>query len=156
MKYPLTVACDFDGTIAEYAFPGCGPPRTEVIQALRMLRAEGWKIIIHSSRVNSDWPEPGRTQKCEAMIQYLVTLGVPFDEIWGIAFEWLPAEEGRRNYHWWFEPNLTGKPVAHVYLDDRAAVPGPVSSQAPSFQASTLVHLCRRIAEQANAEHKEE
>lgn len=170
MNYPLTIAVDFDGTICRYAFPDCGPPRTEVIEALRALRAEGWKIIIHTSRVNSDWPEPGRTQKCEAMVLYLISHEVPFDEIWGIAFEWVSTSEGTQGYMWGFKPHLTGKPVAHVYLDDRAMEPEPLyahfhamkrhlcrpdSSRRSVFAAEALARFARVIAKRANDEHKE-
>jgi hypothetical protein len=142
---------DFDGTICHYAFPECGPPRAEVIEALQALRAEGWRIIIHSSRVNSHWPEPERTAQCEAMVRYLIASDVPFDEIWGIAFDGEPARDGGRICEWWFEPHLTGKPVAHVYLDDRS-----VSPLGDGTQPAVLAEVCRRIAERANAEHHRE
>ena len=49
-----TIAVDFDGVIAEYdgyKGPGVlGEPRLDVIDALRALRAEGWKIVIHTTR----------------------------------------------------------------------------------------------------------
>jgi hypothetical protein len=49
-----TIAVDFDGVIAEYdgyKGPGVlGEPRLDVIDALRTLRAEGWKIVIHTTR----------------------------------------------------------------------------------------------------------
>jgi len=144
----LVVAVDFDGTLCEYAFPDCGPPRQEIIEALRRLRTEGWRIIIHSARVNSEWPEPGRTEKCEAMVLYLVTYDVPFDEVWGLAFERISTDEGTQGYQWWFEPRLTGKPVAHVYLDDRAV------AVADGCLAGEILRVCREIADRANEEHE--
>ena len=144
---PPTVCVDFDGTICRYAFPDCGEPRPEVIEVLRALRAEGWRIVIHSARVNSEWSEPVRTEKCEAMIVYLVAHDVPFDEVWGLAFERTSADEGTQGYHWCFEPRHTGKPVAHVYLDDRAV------AAAPGIRPPALLALCREVAERANAEY---
>ena len=51
-----TIAVDFDGVIAEYdgyKGPGVlGDPRQDVREALRELRSEGWKIIIHTTPVS--------------------------------------------------------------------------------------------------------
>ena len=154
MKYPLTIAVDFDGTICEYAFPECGPPRAEVIEALRMLHEQGWKIIVHSSRVNSQWPEPGRTEKCEVMVQYLLAHAVCFDEIWGMAFERISTTEGTQGCMWGFEPHQVGKPVAHVYLDDRAIRPQPVFCPG-TYAPETLVRLAHATAKVANDDQKE-
>ena len=51
---PLTIAVDFDGVIADYdGWKGnqtFGSPRSDVIEALQVLRSEGWKIVIYSTR----------------------------------------------------------------------------------------------------------
>ena len=92
----LTIAVDFDGVIADYdGWKGketCGPPRADVVEVLEVLRAEGWKIIVHSSRATDE------------IRPYLIEHGIPFDEI-------------NRN-----SSSQTGgtKPVATVYWDDRA------------------------------------
>jgi hypothetical protein len=91
-----TVAIDFDGVIANYDSWGgasqIGTPRADVIEALKMLRAEGWKIIVHSTR------------SAEEIREFLEMNSVPFDEI-------------NRN-----SSCETGgvKPKATVYWDDRA------------------------------------
>lgn len=91
-----TVAIDFDGVIADYdgwKGPGIlGSPRQDVILALRQLRSEGWKIIVHTTR------------GIEEIREYLNDNNVPFDEI-----------NCNSSYK-------TGgsKPVATVYWDDRA------------------------------------
>lgn len=91
-----TIAVDFDGVIANYdgwkdetAF---GPPRADVIRALKMLRAEGWKIVVYSSRAAAE------------ITPYLIENCIPYDEV-------------NRNSSY-----QTGgvKPVANVYWDDRA------------------------------------
>jgi hypothetical protein len=143
------IAVDFDGKICGYAFPACGPPNMLTIEVLRQLRAEGWKIIIHSSRVNSEWPEPGRREKVEAMVRYLLAHDVPFDEIWGVVFERFSSDEGTQGYEWWFEPNLTGKPVAHVYWDDRGL--GDVDQGVPE----EIVARCRQTYRRTQREYEE-
>lgn len=91
-----TLAVDFDGVIAEYdSWQGSaefGKPRNDVREALKTLRAEGWKVIVHSTR------------SAEEIERYLKENHIPFDEI-----------NCNSDYH-------TGgpKPVATVYWDDRA------------------------------------
>jgi hypothetical protein len=92
----LTLAVDFDGVIANYdgwtAGGTLGAPRSDVVQALRVLREEGWKIIVYSCRAEAE------------IIPYLIENNVPHDEV-----------NGNSEYR-------TGgaKPVANVYWDDRA------------------------------------
>ena len=91
-----TIAVDFDGVIADYeGWIGehqLGAPRSDVISTLHLLREEGWKIVVHTTR-NAD-----------AIREYLRLANVPFDEI-----------NANADYS-------TGghKPVATVYWDDRA------------------------------------
>jgi hydroxymethylpyrimidine pyrophosphatase-like HAD family hydrolase len=91
-----TIAVDFDGVIADYdGWRGTevlGAPRTDVTEALRQLRAEGWKIVVFTTRAETE------------ILQYLIRHSIPFDEI-------------NRNSSY-----ATGgaKPVATVYWDDRA------------------------------------
>jgi hypothetical protein len=92
----LSVAVDFDGVIANYegwkGEDACGSPRKDVIEALQLLRSEGWKIIVYSSRA------------AEEIHSYLIKNCIPFDEI-----------NQNSSYQ-------TGgpKPRATVYWDDRA------------------------------------
>jgi hypothetical protein len=139
------IACDFDGCICGYAFPACGPPNLLTIEVLRRLHAEGWKIIIHSSRVNSEWPEPARTEKVEAMMQYLVLHRVPFDEVWGLMAERVDPKDG--SIWWAFEDRLTGKPVAHVYWDDRGL---GLTQGCPG----EIVERCREMYHRAQTEYE--
>lgn len=93
---PLTIAVDFDGVIADYdGWKGnqtFGSPRSDVIEALQVLRSEGWKIVIYSTR------------GVEEIKPYLIANTVPFDEI---------------NQNSSYRTGGT-KPVATVYWDDRA------------------------------------
>lgn len=91
-----TIAVDFDGVIANYdGWKGhgvLGDPREDVVGALRTLRAEGWKIVIHTTR------------GIDEVQAYLERHGIPRDEI-----------NGNSDYQ-----TKGVKPVADVYWDDRA------------------------------------
>ena len=91
-----TVAVDFDGVIADYdgwkGADALGAPRPDVLAALRQLRAEGWKIVVHTTRGE------------ESIRPYLIDADVPFDEL-------------NRNSDY---QTAGHKPVATVYWDDRA------------------------------------
>lgn len=91
-----TIAVDFDGVIAEYdGWKGrgvLGLPRKDVLEALHELHAEGWKIVIHTTRGEQE------------VGPYLVEHGIPHHEI-------------NRNSDF---RTLGVKPVADVYWDDRA------------------------------------
>lgn len=94
--YRRTIAVDFDGVIAEYdGWKGrgvLGLPRQDVCEALQELYAEGWKIVIHSTRGEKE------------IGSYLREHGIPHHEI-------------NRNSDY---RTLGVKPVADVYWDDRA------------------------------------
>jgi adenylylsulfate kinase len=91
-----TIAVDFDGVIADYdGWDGTGAlglPRPDVVEALKILRNEGWKIVVYSCRSSAE------------ITPYLMENSIPFDEI-------------NQN-----SSCSTGgvKPVATVYWDDRA------------------------------------
>jgi hypothetical protein len=91
-----TIAVDFDGVIAEYdGWQGrgvLGAPRADVVETLRTLHSEGWKIVIHTTRGE------------EEIREYLAQHRVVHDEV-----------NCNSDYK-------TGgmKPVADVYWDDRA------------------------------------
>lgn len=91
-----TIAVDFDGVLANYdGWKGpdvMGEPRQDVIEVLNVLRREGWKIVIHTTRSES------------SIFDYLVQYNVPYDEV-----------NHNSSYR-----NSGAKPVATVYWDDRA------------------------------------
>jgi hydroxymethylpyrimidine pyrophosphatase-like HAD family hydrolase len=91
-----TIAVDFDGVIAEYdGWKGAGvlgAPRSDVILALRELRSEGWKVVIHTTR------------GVHEIAPYLIEHDIPHDEI-----------NQNQDYR-----TQGPKPVADVYWDDRA------------------------------------
>jgi hydroxymethylpyrimidine pyrophosphatase-like HAD family hydrolase len=91
-----TIAVDFDGVIADYdGWKGrgvLGEPRADVKEALATLHAEGWKIVIHTTRGQ------------EEIRNYLMEHRIAYDEI-----------NGNSDYK-----TQGPKPVADVYWDDRA------------------------------------
>lgn len=91
-----TIAVDFDGVIADYdGWKGrgvLGNPRADVKEVLATLQAEGWKIVVHTTRGQ------------EEIRDYLVQHRIAHDEI---------------NCNSDYKAQGT-KPVADVYWDDRA------------------------------------
>jgi hypothetical protein len=92
----LIIAVDFDGVIADYdgwtETSVIGPPRGDVIETLKVLRSEGWRIVVYSCRGS------------EEIAPYLKQNAIPFDEI-------NPSPPA---------PTKGTKPRATVYWDDRA------------------------------------
>lgn len=99
MARARTLCVDFDGTITEYErYRGRGvfdPPIPGAAETLRRLKAEGWRIIIYTTR-----------SETEEIAAYLQEHGIPFD---GINED----EEGPAGVH-------PAKPAADAYVDDRA------------------------------------
>lgn len=95
---PKTAAIDFDGTILEYnGWHGendFGKVRPGCIEALSELKRQGWRIIIFTTRGNTD-----------GVSEYLEANGVPFDHVNENPDQ--PA-------------GSSGKVIADVYVDDRA------------------------------------
>jgi hypothetical protein len=97
----LVVAVDLDGTLASFngwkGYFEIGKPMHKIINQIRVFKKQGAHIIIHTCRTttpdNKAFPEV-----IECVKKWLRKNSVPFDEIWC----------------------STGKPFAHIYLDDRA------------------------------------
>ncbi len=138
---PFTIAVDFDGVVCEYDFPRCGPPRQDVINLLRRLKAKGWQIVIQSSRVNTHWEKQDRLVKIAHMMTFLAVHKVPWDSVWGLQFPLGGNSPCMTNHE------DVGKPVAHVYLDDRAVNPTKFTDLDRSTER--LLAICLGIAESA-------
>ena len=96
-KKSRTIAFDFDGVIARYdGYKGAdheNEPIEDVLLAIKLLKEKGHKILLHSSRGDV------------FLKNYCEKFSIPFDYI-----NRRPDREGEN----------PGKPVAYVYVDDRA------------------------------------
>lgn len=94
---PPVIAFDFDGVLASYtgfiSKDDVQEPNPEVVKAIHLLKEKGCKILIHSTRGN------------EFLKKYCERFSIPFDYINRRA-----DKEGEN----------PGKPIASVYVDDRA------------------------------------
>lgn len=94
---PRVIAFDFDGVIASYhgfvAVDDVQEPNQAVVTAMKTLRDEGYKILIHSTRGD------------EFLKKYCERFSIDVDYI------------NRRPD---FEGENPGKPIASVYVDDHA------------------------------------
>jgi len=100
-QHNLRVAVDFDGVIHRYSMGWhdgtiYDRPIEGAAASLKKLEDRGCQIVIYSTRaegkyINGDWQE-GQSDK---MIEWLKFYGIPYHEI------------------------ASGKPLAHVYIDDR-------------------------------------
>ncbi len=96
VSFPI-VAIDFDGVLATYngfvAKDDIKEPNPEVVKAIRLLKEKNFYILIHSTRGN------------EFIKMYCEKFSIPVDYI-----NRQPHREGEN----------PGKPIAFVYVDDRA------------------------------------
>jgi len=95
--HPRIIAFDFDGVLAVYngfvAKDDIKEPNVEVVKAIKMLKENGYQILIHSTRGDA------------FLKMYCEKFSIPFDYI-----NRQPHREGEN----------PGKPIAFVYVDDRA------------------------------------
>lgn len=94
---PRVIAFDFDGVIATYAgfvhHHDIQPPNPEVVRAIKLLKEQGHSILVHTTRGDA------------FVARYCEQFSIPVDYI-----NRRPDIEGEN----------PGKPIATVYVDDRA------------------------------------
>ena len=93
-------AVDFDNTLAVTRFPEIVGPKVKVVAAVKMLKANGHKIILWTSRAGKD---------LEAAVEWCREQGIVFDAV----NEPLPEQMDRWG-------NDTRKVYADFYIDDKA------------------------------------
>ena len=107
MNEVKSIAIDLDGTILEmdwdmwvkHRMNYFGKPKPGAIRALTFLRNLGYKIIIHTCRINTRInPQYTLGELWLIVEEKLTEYGIPYDEVW----------------------IETGKPIADYYIDDRA------------------------------------
>jgi len=93
-----TIAFDFDGVIAHYdGWKGVdvfGKPNWEVVEAMQMLKAAGYHLIIWTTR-----------KPTAALKAYLTRNKIPYDSINSCSHN---------------PPDTSNKPIYHAFIDDRA------------------------------------
>jgi len=91
------IAFDFDGVIAKYTGfvspEDIKEPIPEVVETIKTLKEKGYRILIHSTRGD------------EFLEKYCKKFSIPFDFI---------------NHNPEIQGENSGKPIAYVYVDDRA------------------------------------
>ena len=93
-------AVDFDNTLAVTRFPEIVGAKAKVVAAVKMLKANGHKIILWTSRAGKD---------LEAAVEWCREQGIVFDAV----NEPLPEQMDRWG-------NDTRKVYADFYIDDKA------------------------------------
>ena len=101
MPVDKIVVIDFDGTLCKFAFPNVGPIEPDVKEALETLKAAGYTIKIHSCRTANYWGDLFERWKHFDIIEKFMSIHkLPYDQII-------------------IDPTMD-KPIADVYIDDRA------------------------------------
>ena len=72
MSLPKRIAVDFDGCLAEDAFPAIGAPIQSVIDALKAKQAAGYKIILSTCR---------RSERLKEAVDWCAAQGIVFDAV---------------------------------------------------------------------------
>lgn len=93
-------AVDFDNTLAVTRFPEIVGPKAKVVAAVKMLKANGHKIILWTSRAGKDLKDA---------VEWCTEQGIVFDAV----NEPLPEQMDRWG-------NDTRKVYADFYIDDKA------------------------------------
>jgi hypothetical protein len=113
----ITIAVDFDETITTRPFPEMGNPNHYICNWLRSLDKNEVNIIIHTCRVNEEFGGPNNKYVHE-MQEFLKRFNIPYNSIWiGL-----------------------GKPVAYLYIDDRA-----LPAKFRAYSKILKLHLIPRI-----------
>lgn len=93
-------AIDFDGTLADTVFPDIKGPRPKMVALCKVLKAQGHKLILWTSRDNAD---------LENAVEWCKQQGIVFDAVNAP----LPEQIARFN-------NDSRKIWADYYIDDKA------------------------------------
>lgn len=98
----MKIAIDFDGVLHLYSKGWNGgaiydPPVPGAKEAMQQLKQQGHYLLIFSTRTNTIFRKKGEPDQQKAMEEWLTQHEIPFDKIWTF-----------------------GKPMADIYIDDRA------------------------------------
>ncbi len=110
-----TYAIDFDNTLAYTKFPEIIGPNKKMVAFVRMLKAQGHKVILWTSRAGED---------LTAAVEWCKRQGIIFDAV----NEPLPEQIKRWG-------NDTRKVYADFYVDDRAMTVGAAEDMVDEMNA---------------------
>ena len=96
-KTSMTIAVDFDGTLVEEGRDGSIKIKEGAVESLTELKSRGYLIRIFSCRVGIARKQNRLSEELSFMKEVLSEYSIPYDEI-----------------------DLSDKPVAVYYIDDRA------------------------------------
>jgi len=120
MAHKFTVAIDVDGVLATYdgwkGLTNLGDPIPGAVEMTHALNEAGYKIIIHTTRINDQlnkMPSDFEPHDRNVWLAHLLS----------IIRNWLDKHEFAYHEIWQIE----GKPIAHIYLDDRALACVPMT-----------------------------
>ena len=77
MKKSLLIAVDFDGTVVEDRYPSIGKPMPFAIETLKMLQADGHRIILWTYRHGKKLDEAVEFLKSQDVPPYAVNRSYP-------------------------------------------------------------------------------
>ncbi len=101
-KKNLIFAVDFDGTLVEHNFPNIGATKTDVLEFVRKLQAQGHKFILFTCRNGASLQEA---------INWCIDRGIPPDAV---------NDDVKSIKESAFGKEKSVKPFAHYYVDDCA------------------------------------
>lgn len=97
----MIIAVDFDGTLDESRWPGCGPPNTQLFEWLKLHRQNGDKVILWTCREGD---------RLDEAIRYCNEQGLYFDAV-NASIEAAVIQYG----------SDSRKVYADLYIDDKCA-----------------------------------
>ena len=77
MKKSLLIAVDFDGTVVEDRYPAIGKPMPFAIETLKMLQADGHRLILWTYRHGKKLDEAQEFLKSKGIPAYAVNRSYP-------------------------------------------------------------------------------
>ena len=122
-KQLQTIAFDFDGVLAQYdgwkGYQHLGQPIEGMREVLQQLKSDGWKILIYTTRGNAE------------IAEWCIKYNMPVDYI---------------NMNPEIQGNNPGKPIADIYVDDRAIrFIGDVNKLIGDIQKYSFLNPCNTL-----------
>lgn len=102
----MIIACDFDGTIVEHAYPRIGEPLPGAFTVLKALKEAGHKLILWTCREDDGYKIHRR----------FLTDAVKFCEENGVTFDAINETISDQDFR--HQDMKRRKPYAHYYIDD--------------------------------------